>query len=327
MRKLYGNQIRKEAGLTKTLKSAAIALPKRIPDRLQQEIGKIIRENQDSTKSIERLIKDTVEKVEKAVEETKGAVGDMMFAAQPRLQSVIEETRQLLEGSRLPVPLKPTDIYMHNLSRYSLQVHQDAFEVGQPIQVEWKAPENHGSQDWIGIFRLGDNKSRQVTSINSRGLWHWINAGTDADSQETIFPPEIPIQTQGKIEFNGNRLPWKVGTYEFRYHHDNKHDVLAISAPFEIKVPAVNCLDIETIQMTVLKFIQNTLGNNQDIMPHTPQEEFVGMRETECKHLVDCIEIAYNVEFAWEVVLADKCATRLAKRVNNILISLAYHLL
>ncbi|KAG1474918.1 hypothetical protein G6F56_000049 [Rhizopus delemar] len=315
MRKLYGNQIRKEAGLTKTLKSAAIALPKRIPDRLQQEIGKIIRENQDSTKSIERLIKDTVEKVEKAVEETKGAVGDMMFAAQPRLQSVIEETRQLLEGSRLPVPLKPTDIYMHNLSRYSLQVHQDAFEVGQPIQVEWKAPENHGSQDWIGIFRLGDNKSRQVTSINSRGLWHWINAGTDADSQETIFPPEIPIQTQGKIEFNGNRLPWKVGTYEFRYHHDNKHDVLAISAPFEIKVPAVNCLDIETIQMTVLKFIQNTLGNNQDIMPHTPQEEFVGMRETECKHLVDCIEIAYNVEFAWEVVLADKCATRLAKRI------------
>jgi phosphatidylethanolamine N-methyltransferase len=80
MRKLYGDQIRKEAGLTKTLKSAAIALPKSIPEKLQQEIAKLINENQDSTKSVERLVKETVEKVEKAVEETKDAVGDIVDA-------------------------------------------------------------------------------------------------------------------------------------------------------------------------------------------------------------------------------------------------------
>jgi phosphatidylethanolamine N-methyltransferase len=80
MRKLYGDQIRKEAGLTKTLKSAAIALPKSIPEKIQQEIAKLIHENQDSTKSVERLVKETVEKVEKAVEETKDAVGDIVDA-------------------------------------------------------------------------------------------------------------------------------------------------------------------------------------------------------------------------------------------------------
>lgn len=78
MRKLYGDQIRKEAGLTKTLKSAAIAIPKNIPDKLQQEITKLIRENNDSTKTVERIVKEAVEKVEKAVEETKDTVGNMM---------------------------------------------------------------------------------------------------------------------------------------------------------------------------------------------------------------------------------------------------------
>lgn len=86
MRKLYGDQIRKEAGLTKTLKSAAIAIPKNIPDKLQQEVVKLIREKHEiqaavkTTKSVERMVKDTVEKVEKAMEETRTAVTELMEA-------------------------------------------------------------------------------------------------------------------------------------------------------------------------------------------------------------------------------------------------------
>lgn len=85
MRKLYGDQIRKEAGLTKTLKSAAISIPKNIPPKLQQEIAKLIRENNDSTKTVERIVKEAVEKVEKAVEETKDTVGNMMDAGKKLL--------------------------------------------------------------------------------------------------------------------------------------------------------------------------------------------------------------------------------------------------
>lgn len=86
MRKLYGDQIRKEAGLTKTLKSAAVSIPKNIPDKLQQEVAKLLREKHElqaavnTTKSVERMVKETVEKVEKAVEETRGVVGELMDA-------------------------------------------------------------------------------------------------------------------------------------------------------------------------------------------------------------------------------------------------------
>jgi phosphatidylethanolamine N-methyltransferase len=86
MAKLYGDQIRKEAGLTKTLKSAAVAIPKNIPDKLQQEVAKLLREKHElqaavnTTKSVERMVKETVEKVEKAVEETRGVVGELMDA-------------------------------------------------------------------------------------------------------------------------------------------------------------------------------------------------------------------------------------------------------
>lgn len=79
MRKLYGNQIRKEAGLTKTLKSAATSLPNALPDKLQQEVTKLIRE----TSELQAAVNTMVQKVEKTAEETAGAVGDMMEAGKP----------------------------------------------------------------------------------------------------------------------------------------------------------------------------------------------------------------------------------------------------
>lgn len=322
MRKLYGDQIRKEAGLTKTLKSAAVALPKQIPEKLQQEITKLIRENQDSTKGVERIVKETVEKVEKAVEETRDAVGDIVDAARPRLQEVLSETKQLLEASRSRViPLVASDIEMFELSKYSLKIvsngdSNNVFEMGQAIQVDWKAPEYHGAQDWIGIFEVKANKSKHITNVSSRGLWHWVNASKNEKNDDTIFPPETPLLTEGSVMFSGSKLPWKIGKYEFRYQHDNKHNVMACSVPFEIKAPSTpSVIDMESTKKNVLKFVQNVLDNNAEIMPVTPEEEYVGMGEVESRHLVECIKFSYNVEFAWEVVATDKSVARLSKRI------------
>jgi phosphatidylethanolamine N-methyltransferase len=320
MRKLYGDQIRKEAGLTKTLKTAAIALPKQIPEKLQQEIAKLIHEKQDSTKNVERIVKETVEKVEKAVEDTKDAVGDIVDAARPRLQEVLSETKQLLEASRSRViPLTASDIEMFDLSCYSISISstKNVFEMGSSIQVTWKAPKYHGAQDWIGIYEMKANKSRHITNVSSRGLWHWTNAAKHPESGDTVFPPETAVRTEGILEFNGSKLPWKVGTYEFRYQHDNKHNVMAVSVPFEIKAPTIPAvIDIETTKQTLLRWIQNTLGNNADIIPRIAEEEYVGMGEVESTHLVKCIKLTYKVEFAWEVVATDKTAVRLANRVS-----------
>ncbi|KAI8980834.1 phospholipid methyltransferase-domain-containing protein [Pilobolus umbonatus] len=319
MQKLYGDQIRTEAGFTKTLKSAAIAIPKKIPQKLQTEIARLIDEKE--IREAERIVKETVVKVEKAVEETKDAVGEFVEAARPRLQEVLSETKQILQTSRSRViPLVANDIAMYDLSRYKLKLSTEnedtnSFEVGQPISVEWEAPDNHGEQDWIGIYEVKSNKSTHITNISSRGLWHWTNAALD-NSGEFVFPPDTPLKTNGTIVFSGNKLPWKIGSYEFRYQHNNKHNVMARTVPFEIKAPQT-CLsrDQETVEKVVLKFAQKVFNNDPEIMPNTPQEEFVGMGEYESKHLVYCIKLAFNVDFAWEMIATEKDVSQLSKRI------------
>ncbi|CAG8826022.1 25017_t:CDS:2, partial [Gigaspora rosea] len=72
------------------------------------------------------------------------------------------------------------------------------FELGKPIHISWTAPKNHTHRDWIGIYKVTSNPSKKVTSVSS------------------------------------DLLPWEIGTYEFRYHHNDKYNVMAISQPFEI---------------------------------------------------------------------------------------------
>jgi phosphatidylethanolamine N-methyltransferase len=38
----------------------------------------------------------------------------------------------------------------------------------------------------------------------------------------------------GTVIFRGNQLPWQPGSYELRYHHDGKHNVMSRVAPIEI---------------------------------------------------------------------------------------------
>ncbi|KAI9471424.1 phospholipid methyltransferase-domain-containing protein [Zychaea mexicana] len=321
MRKLYGNQIRKEAGLTKTLKSAAIALPNAIPDKFQQEVSKLIRETAElqaavnTTKNVERIVKEMVEKVEKTAEETAGAVGDMVEAARPRLQEVLEETKTLLETSRsrLIHPLVDNNIGTYDLSRYSVQIKTpsaDGFTLGHPIQLSWTAPEKHGERDWIGVYKVTANKHRHITNISSRGLWQWTTAKQG--------------ETEGTLVFKGTQLPWKTGTYEFRYHHDGKHNVMARSVAFEITAPkAPSVQDTDAVQRCMLRLIQNVLGNDPERMPVTPVDEYIGMGETEAQYIAYAIKFMYGVEFAWEIVLADKCVARLTKRISHALDALA----
>jgi phosphatidylethanolamine N-methyltransferase len=231
---------------------------------------------------------------------------------------VLEETKELLESSRSRVIPSVANIEMYDLSLYKIEVEQSKFQIGQPIRLTWKAPEYHGARDWIGIYQVKANKSTHVTSVSSRLLWYWTNKVVDENTNDALFPPETPTLTSGALEFKGATLPWKVGKYEFRYHHDGKHNVMARSIPFEIEAPVTpRVIDVSTTKETLLKLVQHILGNNPEIMPASADEGYVGMGESESKHLVYCIKLLYNVEFAWEVVNTDKCVTRLSKRVSK----------
>jgi phosphatidylethanolamine N-methyltransferase len=246
MRKLYGDQIRKEAGLTKTLRSAAVALPKTIPDELRQEVTKMLKDKSEiqaalsTTKNVERIVKETVEKVERVVEETAGAVGDMVEAARPKLQEMVADTKILLENStsRLLIPKVTNDLDAYDLSKYSITFSNDptdniSFTFGEPITLNWQAPPNHGHKDWIGVYKITGNKSKHVTTISSKGLWTWTTPRL-ADTVEDSSPSDSPRVTEGTVTFRGDKLPWEIGSYEFRYHHDGKHNVMARSRPFDI---------------------------------------------------------------------------------------------
>ncbi|ORZ12271.1 phospholipid methyltransferase-domain-containing protein [Absidia repens] len=348
MRKLYGDQIRKEAGLTKTLKSAAISIPKNIPDKLQQEVAKLIREKHElqaavsTTKSVERMVKETVEKVEKAVEETKGAVGDMMDAARPRLQEMLTETRSLIKSQRARLIPQVVNIEMYDLSKYSVKRNNSTYELGQAISAVWEAPEYRGERDWVGVYKVKSNKDKRVTNISSRGLWKWAadlmddvsksatttktkrtsKAATtttndsDIDTNSVLGGTTVK-QHSGVLTFGGNQLPWEEGVYELRYHHDGKHNVMAVSEPFEIMTPTPkDASDTNGTQHTLLRLVQNALDNNPDIIPVSPTDVFIGLGEMEARHIVDVIKMIYGVEFAWEVVLADNTVARLTKRIQ-----------
>ncbi|KAG0168996.1 phosphatidylethanolamine N-methyltransferase [Apophysomyces sp. BC1034] len=319
MQKLYGDQIRKEAGLTKTLRTAAT---KTIPDKLQHEIAKLIHEKAElqaavgSTKHVERLMRETMEKIEKAIEETAGAVGDIMGAAGPRLQEVLAETKMLLDTTTQSSRTS-RDLDAYDPDLYSLALEKTTFVFGQPICVHWTAPEHHSPKDWIGVYKVGANKSDRVTAVSSRGRWFWTTPSAEEEDEEEDKASILP---QGAVIFSGDKLPWEVGMYEFRYHHDGKYDVMAMSKMIEITAPSspVQVQDSNAVQLSLLKLIQNVLGNNPDLMPVSPLEDYdISMGETEAQRVAYAIQVMYGVEFAWEVVLADKCVARLTKRIQH----------
>ncbi|KAI8641106.1 phospholipid methyltransferase-domain-containing protein [Parasitella parasitica] len=206
MQKLYGDEIRKEAGLTKTLRHAAQTIPKNLPVSVQQEIAKFVHE----------------------------------------------------------------------------QAPNNSFVIGERIKV--------------GIYRTTSNPSKQTTSVSSYGKWYWTNVDFTQDEGErvAVFPPEIPIKTHSSVVFSGPKLPWHEGTYEIRYHHNNKNKVMVRSIPFEITAPPMPDPDDEdAIQLLLLRLVAHV------------------------------IKLVFGIEFAWKVIVADIRVSRLAKRIQHALNALS----
>lgn len=97
------------------------------------------------------------------------------------------------------------------------------FHLGEAITVEWHAPANHSRRDWIGIYRLGANKSQLVTRVSSQGRWCGVKPGEwKGDSYNCPIEHEQLSQSEsggdvGAVVLSGNKLPWTVGTYEIRF--------------------------------------------------------------------------------------------------------------
>lgn len=235
------------------------------------------------------------------------------------------------EGETGQQPLKRTDSFKRVVVEY-----------GAPIKVRWTAPLHHSKKDWIGLYRVGDNASREATKIGCQGRWTATNKGVFENSKadEGILVGEQQVSAAkrsdgsdkdfltGEIEFAGDKLWWTQGVFEFRYHHDGKYNVMAISLPFEIKIDRFDEEEVQVdqrlvrnvVEEAVLPIVQNCFDRDMDVAPRSVDEAFGSTLEREgkyAKRVVYAVQQMFGIEFAPEVVQADGNVRNLAWRICN----------
>ncbi|KAI8097432.1 phospholipid methyltransferase-domain-containing protein [Halteromyces radiatus] len=350
MQKLYGDQIRSEAGLTKTLRSAANSLPKTFPEKLQ-ELIKLVPNQQQKQQDNNTI--PILQRVEKAIEGTVSSVGDTITAG-PHIKNLMIEAKNSMEPPSAPSQQHNTTALSSSSRQlkdcqnadYGIYI-QEQWNLGTPIKVDWEIvcssyeQRKYHQKNWIGIYKTTstsskvknysktrdsdiklDNYGQQMTTISSNGRWHWLNEGKNGREDNESH------KEKGTLTFKGSQLPWELGWYECRLHFGTSYRILAISRPFEITVPSVPSIkDTDALSLCVMKSIQHVMGNDVERMPMSMVDSFI-LTDEEAKRLAYMITVMFDLEFAWQVILIDTSVVKLTKRIQqaqNILSPFSNH--
>ncbi|ELU40221.1 phosphatidylethanolamine N-methyltransferase [Rhizoctonia solani AG-1 IA] len=317
MKKLYGDSIRKEAGLTKTLKSVA------------NRNANVARVAQEFSGTFEKVYGDAAVAMEDFLSRCKHTDGNF-----PRLDLKIASGTNHIRGCPRHSSLASTEQgeigYYYRMSVVPISSNGDlAFHIGEPIRVTWHAPTEHSKRDWIGIYRVGANSSNLVTKVNSQGMWVPVHDDQwDGDTPVSHGKQDLP--DSGEVTFQKDQLPWQVGKYELRYHHDGKYNVMSIAGPIEIYVRqtllciVTLCLDSDPSLVPLSAGISPA---SQDPASRITQpsglrsdpDDFRFWSERQAKRITSAVHAAFGVEYSPEVIVADANVTALSNRVVNSL--------
>ncbi|EKD21632.1 uncharacterized protein L3040_004856 [Drepanopeziza brunnea f. sp. 'multigermtubi'] len=350
MQRLYGRHLRPEAGLTKSLRRS-------LPPPLKKFQGS----------------------VDKVLTETSNFVEEFLDAARPKLaagvSTIVRDTSALFSQypARITVTRLAPDLAGFNPRDYSIEIEGTAtsalafnerstgkegltgrfprertdefkpliFEYGAPIRVKWRAPKNHGKSDWVGLYMIADNASREVTRVSSAGRWVATvpHEYEDSPADSGIRITDQPVSgvkradgttydcVQGEMVFEGDKLWWTQGVFEFRYHHDGKHNVMAISLPFEVRIGRFdeddtiidsNILLRSAVEDALLPVVRNCFDRDPEIAPNTIEESFGSLVERDgkyAKRVVYAVHQMFALELAPGVVAADGNVKKLAWRI------------
>ncbi|KAF2203185.1 phosphatidylethanolamine N-methyltransferas-like protein [Delitschia confertaspora ATCC 74209] len=352
MQKLYGESLRHTSGVSKTFQNS---LPSPVR-QFQNNVDRVFAEAVD-------FVEDFIESARPKLSSGVGTfVKDTtaLFKTYPTRISITRLAPDLagldpkdysvvVEGT----PSHPLAEFQKSSGRESEEARVPAvrtsdfktlsFEYGAPIKVRWTAPLNHSNKDWIGLYMVADNPSREVTGLASNGRWIATNPGiydsTRAEEGILVSDRILPATARkdgenkdlyyGEMEFRGDKLWWTTGVFEFRYHHGGKHNVMAISLPFEIRIPRFdeedvdldgNGMMVEPVEQALLPVIQNCFDRDPEIAPDTVDEPFGSLVERDgkyAKRVVFAIHRMFGIELAPGVVQADGCVKNLAWRICN----------
>ncbi|KAG7087767.1 phosphatidylethanolamine N-methyltransferase [Marasmius oreades] len=336
MRKLYGDTLRKEAGFVKFIKSVASKNARILESRAGRHGPEI--------KRVAKEVKGTFDKV---LEETADVVEEFLAKSRPKISEVVQETKVLLQQSRekLVITRVANDLSSYDTSKYKAIILPSSegslrFSIGEPIQVRWQAPHMHSRKDWIGIYRVGANKSTLVTNTSSMSMWEPVHDEEwDGDVPLGLEDrPEVPPKESesGVVTFKGDTLPWQAGRYEVRYHHDGKYNVMSIDGPFEVYVDKPSELTLTSVRNCLMRTIPLCLDSDPALIPPScrpgpktetgapndfgddngrDQDDFNFWSERQAKRICTVIKQAFDVEYAPEVIVADANLTALADRI------------
>jgi len=350
MQKLYGRHLRPEAGLTKSLRRS-------LPPPLKKFQGS----------------------VDKVLSETSHFVEEFLDAARPKLaagvSTIMRDTTALFSQypARITVTRLAPDLAGFNPRDYSIEIQGTAssslalnerstgkegltgrfpsertdeykplmFEYGAPIKVKWRAPKHHSKSDWVGLYMVADNASREVTRVSSAGRWVATvpNEYEETPADRGILVANQPVLgakradgstydcVQGEMVFEGDKLWWTSGVFEMRYHHGGKHNVMAISLPFEVRIGRFdeddtvmdsNGLLRSAVEDALLPVVRNCFDRDPEIAPNTVEESFGSLVERDGKYarrVVYAIHQMFALELAPGVVAADGNVKKLAWRI------------
>jgi phosphatidylethanolamine N-methyltransferase len=309
MQKLYGQSVRKTSGLSKTIRQS---LPSPIRNWHTAADGVL----NSTAEFIEELIETARPKLASGVG-TFVKDTTAIFKSYPARVSITRLSPDLagvdpedysveVEGtlSSPTVELQKSGGREGEMARTPAPRTSEfktlTLEYGAPIKVRWKAPLDHNKKDWIGLYMVADNNSRDVTRIASNGRWVATNKGVydSIRAEEGILVSDKITQGSdgsyltGEMEFRGDKLWWTTGVFEFRYHHNGKHNVLAISQAFEIRIPKFDEDDVELdangtlhrpVEQALLPVIRNCFDRDPEIAPETSDESFGSLVERDGK--------------------------------------------
>lgn len=159
---------------------------------------------------------------------------------------------------------------------------------------------NHSKRDWIGLYKVIDNTSREVTRVSSQGRWIAVNAGSydNLTCEKGIISSDVVRKTDnngeeatGEVLFSGDKLFWTQGVFELRYHHNGKHNVMAISRPFEIRIRRFDEEELQSqddvtqaaVEKSLLPVMRNCFDRDPEIAPETADEQFGSLVERDGK--------------------------------------------
>lgn len=344
MQKIYGRGLRDEAGLTKFIKRA---LPPPVKT-LQESMDKVLDE---TTQFVEDFIDTARPKFASGVKTIVRDTSAIFNIAPARL--TLTRITSDVEGldpklfslkvngqSSTLTSLRERATGKEGLSgRFPKDVKTMTFEYGSPLRVTWTAPARHSKKDWIGLYMVSDNRSREKTEVSTLGRWVPTNARSyDNPTLDTnIVVAEHKISDEdnesgvvgGEVVFEGDKLWWTQGVFEFRYHHDGNHKVMAVSEPFEIALGKFEEDDVDVdakgmyaaaIESILLPVIRNCLDRDPEIAPKDETEVFGSHVERDgkyAKRIVYAVREMFGIEFAPAVVLADRNVRKLAWRICN----------